>query len=431
MSLRSISRIQIGLADELKPLVPPGDDPAAASAIANFALAQHTVFDKKLRRFLATGAAIGLSLAALTGCTSLPTDKVQTAITIVATATSAEPRVALSDSLAAELTNMAKQSKRPGDATVRVVFSATGDISTKDLTPLRPNGQVQHATADADRQIAASVHGLADQLAEARAGQPGLDLLGLLDRASQVPGDIAVISSGITTAAPVDLRVVGWNTKPDSVIDSIARQGLLPHLAGRHVTFHGLGIAGESQQPRLPPFARTMVEQLWTGICQRAEAASCTVAHDAPSAAAPVSTLPVPVVPVPDAITEGGCPVWASLSDHTLHFSPESAVLPANADDALRPIVVSAASCDIQSIDITGHIADTGSGQDDSDLSGRRARAVAERLVALGLPTRQLGSVTGKGASEPVMPDIVGGVLDELRAQQNRRVELTFHRGGQ
>ncbi|QLY30398.1 hypothetical protein H0264_35635 [Nocardia huaxiensis] len=52
MSSDSISYVQIGLADDLKPMVPPGDDPAAASAIANFALAQQTVFDTKLRRFL-------------------------------------------------------------------------------------------------------------------------------------------------------------------------------------------------------------------------------------------------------------------------------------------------------------------------------------------------------------------------------------------
>ncbi|MBF6276392.1 MULTISPECIES: OmpA family protein [Nocardia] len=387
---------------------------------------------RRVRAGLAAGVAILLSLATLlgmTGCTSHPTDKAPAAITIVVTTTSAEPRTALPDSLISKLTTMAKQSKRPGDAAVHVLTSATGTVTTKDLTPLRPNGQVQHATADADRQITASLHELANTLANNRADQPGLDLLDLLDRASQLPGDIAVISSGITTAAPVDLRVIGWNIKPDSIIDSIGRQGRIPNLQGRHVTFHGLGIAAGSQ-PGLPPFARTVVEQLWAGICQRAGAASCVVAHGAPSALAPVATMPVPVVPVPDAITEGGCPVWANLNDSMLHFAPESAVLPANADDALRPIVASAASCDVQSIDITGFIADTGSGRDDSDLSGQRARAVADRLVALGLPTRQLGTVTGKGASEPVVPDIVGGVFDELRAQQNRRVELTFHRGG-
>ncbi|MGV9834266.1 OmpA family protein [Nocardia niigatensis] len=388
---------------------------------------------RRIRAGLTAGAAIILSLVFLggvIGCTTTPADTVPSAITIVATATSAEPRVALPDSLVTELTDMAKQSKRTGDATVRIVTSATGGTAgTRDLTPMRSNGQVQHAPADADRQIASAVNNLADLAADAQADQPSLDALGLLDHASELPGDIAFVSSGISTAAPVDLRVIGWGAKPDSIIDSIVRQGRLPNLSGRHVTFYGLGVAAGSQ-PSLPPFARTLVEQLWTGICQRAGAASCVVAHDAPSPVAPVATLPVPVVPVPDAITEGGCPVWASLSDATLHFAPESATLPANADDALSPIVQAASRCNVQSINITGHIADTGSGRDDTDLSGRRAHAVADRLVALGLPIQTLGLVTGKGAAEPVIPNLVNGAFDEQRAEQNRRVELIFHRAG-
>ncbi len=364
----------------------------------------------------------------LIGCTAVSADEVPSTITVAATATSAEPRAALPDSLVTKLTDMAKQSKRTGDATVRVVSSATGEITTKDLTPRRPNGQVQHAAADADRQITASVRELANAVADARADRPGLDLLGLLDRASQLPGELHVVSSGITTVAPVDLRVVGWNAKTDSVIDSIARQGRLPSLSGRHVTFHGLGIAAGSQQG-LPPFARTLVEQLWVSICQRAGAASCVVSHDTPSAAAPVATMPVPVMPVPDAITEGSCPVWASLNDGTLHFAPESAVLPAEADDQLRPIVDAMSRCDIQGIDITGHIADTGTGDTRNNLSERRARAVADRLVALGLPTELLGIVSGRDAREPIIPNFTDNHFDEAKAQQNRRVELTFHHG--
>ncbi|WP_280442610.1 OmpA family protein [Nocardia brasiliensis] len=350
------------------------------------------------------------------------------AITVVATATSAEPRPALPDSLTTDLTKVARRSKKVGDATIHLIISTTGETTTKDLTPLRSNSQVQHTAADADRQIRTSVGELTDTIANARADRPGLDLLGLLDRASQLPGDLHIVSSGITTVAPVDLRIIGWNPDVDSVIDSIVRQGHLPTLSGRHVTFHGLGIAAGSQ-PSLPPFARTLVERLWTGICQRAEAASCVVAHDAPSAAAPMATMPVPVVPVPDAITEGGCPVWASLSDAVLHFSPGSAALPANADDALRPIAEAAARCDVRSIDVTGHIADTGAGRDDGDLSGQRARAVADRLAVLGLQRDQIGMVAGHGATEPVTPNFTSGVFDEAKAAQNRRVELTFDRG--
>ncbi|MBF6099325.1 OmpA family protein [Nocardia cyriacigeorgica] len=371
-----------------------------------------------------------LPLFGAIGCTAAPAGTPSSTITIAATATSAEPRIALPDSLVTAMTSMAERSKRSGDAIVRVVSSATGMVTTRDLTPLRSNGQVQHAHADADRQITASVRELADTIADVHTDRPGLDLLGLLDRVSQLPGDLHVVSSGINTAAPIDLRVVGWNAKPDSVIDSIARQGRLPSMSGRHVTFHGLGIAAGSQ-PVLPPFARALVEQLWTGICQRAGATSCVVSHDTSAAAAPLATMPVPVVPVPDAITDSGsgCPVWTSLNDQTLHFAPESALLPANADDQLRPIVDAISRCAVQSIDVTGHIADTGTGDTRNNLSERRARAVADRLVALGLPPELLRAVYGRDAREPIVPNFTNNQFDEAKAQQNRRVELTFHHG--
>lgn len=127
--------------------------------------------------------------------------------------------------------------------------------------------------------------------------------------------------------------------------------------------------------------------------------ATCTVAHGAPTAAPPLFTLPVPVVPVPTAITEGGCPVWPNLSDSVLHFAGGSAVLPATADEALRPIVQAAARCDIQALDTTGHIADTGDGDDHDDLAGRRARAMADGLLALGLPPELIGTVSGRSAA--------------------------------
>lgn len=224
----------------------------------------------------------------------------------------------------------------------------------------------------------------------------------------------------------MDFRVIGWNTNPASVVDSIARQGQMPNLTGRHVTFHGLGVAAGSQ-PSLPPFARTMIERVWVGICQRAQATSCTVAHDTPSAAAPVATMPVPVVEVPQAITENGCPVWLNLSDAVLHFAGGSAALPASADDALRPIVEATSRCNVSSLDVIGHIADTGDGNDHNDLAGRRARAVADRLVTLGLRRDLLKMVTGRGAHEPIAPNFTGGSFSEAAAEKNRRVEIVFH----
>lgn len=64
------------------------------------------------------------------------------------------------------LTAMAKQSKRKDDDTVRIVPSANGAASSTDLTTLRPNGQVQHASADADRQIDSAIQKLGTTLGD-------------------------------------------------------------------------------------------------------------------------------------------------------------------------------------------------------------------------------------------------------------------------
>ncbi|MGV9617191.1 hypothetical protein [Nocardia xishanensis] len=107
----------------------------------------------------------------------------------MATATSAEPRAALPESLTTKLTKIAKQSKRSGDATVRVVLSTTGTITTADLTPLRPSGQVQHATGDAERRVAASV------LHQAAGTRPACDSLPPQPKTLQVRNQEAALPS--------------------------------------------------------------------------------------------------------------------------------------------------------------------------------------------------------------------------------------------
>ncbi|WP_280483564.1 OmpA family protein [Nocardia farcinica] len=382
-------------------------------------------FFSKLTSMVAPMTAAGVMLSGVSGCTA-PAGSSPTAITIVATATAAEPAPALPDSLNARLAAMAKAAKRPGQAVVTIITSGSGPVTTIDLVPTRANGQVQHAAVDAERQIQAALGEVNSVLLQSRADQPGLDLLGLLDRATQRPGEVHVISSGVSTTAPVDLRVVGWNTKPDATIDSIDRQGRIPSATDHHVTFYGLGVVAGSQ-PALPPFARSLLDKLWLGICARSGAAGCASEPGSITLRPPSSTLHVPEVPVPDAVTDDGCPAWASLSDTVLKFAPDSADLPADADNALRPLVDAARRCNVARIDLVGHIADTGTGDTRGDLAGRRARAVADRLLGLGLPPTLIGSVTGRDAREPVVPNFApDGSFDEAKARQNRRVELTF-----
>ncbi|WP_433683360.1 OmpA family protein [Nocardia sp. CA-119907] len=369
-----------------------------------------------------------LSIGLLTACAPANPSASTQSVTFVLTATSAEPRPSLPASVRSSLSEQAAQAKNAGDATVHVISSGAGAILAKDLAPMRGN-QIEHAPAERDRKIVAALDDLARQIADVTADRPGLDLLTLLDRASELPSNnIHVVSSGISTEDPVDMRALGWNFKPAAVVDAVDAQGLLPNLSGRHVTFHNLGAAAGSQL-RLSPASRDAVTGLWLAMCARA-GATCTAVTDASGMDAPIAKLPVPVVPLSTSVTDGGCPVWASLSDEVLQFAPRSAVLPDDADNTLRPVVEAARRCNVRSIDIAGHVADLGQGNEIGDISGQRARAVADRLVALGLPKDALGSVTGRGNREPVVINFTDGQFDESKARFNRRCELTYHRAG-
>ncbi|MGW5922328.1 OmpA family protein [Nocardia fluminea] len=365
----------------------------------------------------------------VSGCTPEPMMEANS-IVLVATSTSAEPLPTIPISLETELVAYAKASKKPGHALVRIVSSVGRPAIERDLTPLRGE-EVENGSAS-DRKIRENLDALEVDLANLQASAPGLDVIGPLDMAGQYPGSrIVVLSSGLSTAAPVDMARLGWNFDRAAVADSVHRQGLL-ELSGKDVTFYGLGVTGGSVQPRLPSYARNLLEELWIAVCQKAGAAGCTIGKDAPSTAAPKATLPVPMVPVPAAYTDAsGCPVWQRLDEAVL-FEADSAALTQPADDVLRPVVLWAERCAVSagSVAVVGHIAATlGDPSDSSNLSGRRARAVADRLRSLGLPPKLLGAVEGRGSSDPVLPNLTReGQFIEAAAEHNRRVEIFLNR---
>ncbi|MEW1735849.1 OmpA family protein [Nocardia beijingensis] len=382
-----------------------------------------------VRHSLALAFAAVMVVLYLTACGADPTPT-PPPIVIVASATSAEPLPTIPTPIEAELASYARQAKHPGDALVRIVSSVDGPVIDRDLTPLRGK-DVEHGNAK-DRKIHENIAALNQDLAGLHAPAPGLDVAGPLDRASQYPGSrIVVLSSGLSTVAPVDLVALaanGWTFDPAQVSDSVQRQERL-NLTGHHVTFAGLGVVGGSTQPRLPAFARKQLEALWIQICEKAGADRCVVAESEPETAPPQATLPVPIVPVPAAYTDAdGCTRYAQLDDQTLHFAADSAALPDSADEVLRPLVESARRCRVRQVDVIGHIACTTlDGRDSSNLSGRRADAVASRLVTLGLPPSLLGQVVGRGADEPVIPNLTpDGQFIESAAVLNRRVEVTL-----
>ncbi|MDF2272146.1 OmpA family protein [Streptomyces coacervatus] len=375
-----------------------------------------------------TAVAVASTAVAATGCSSphhKPAD-----VTVAVTATSAEPAPALPESVMKELHQAAAASKRPGDAVVRLLVGggARPQLAfAADLTPRRSNGAVEHSPRQREGKIQKGLEAFDSRLRTARSGAPGLDLLNLLDRAARVQSHtrIIVISSGLSTADPVDYRQLGLSGDPQKVAADLKARHLLPDLSGHQISFAGLGETAGGQSA-LPPAARQTLQETWRRICTLADASSCQVIDELAAAMPPTATKPVPRINVPLTVTRPGPRPGsqkASLPDTVLGFRADSAALSPAADAALRPLVQLINTRHLRA-DITGHVADVGPGHDGMQLSLRRARAVADRLVALGAPRGALRSVTGRGDLDPVIHNWTNGSFNEALASRNRRTEV-------
>lgn len=102
-------------------------------------------------------------------------------------------------------------------------------------------------------------------------------------------------------------------------------------------------------------------------------------------------------------------------------FDVDSAELNAGAETALTGISQTISQYEGGSLSITGHTDDIADDAYNQDLSQRRAQAVADRLGALTDLSAWEVTVSGKGESEPRVPND----SDEAR-QVNRRVEIVI-----
>ncbi|ROL57599.1 OmpA family protein [Bacteroidetes/Chlorobi group bacterium MS-B_bin-24] len=73
-------------------------------------------------------------------------------------------------------------------------------------------------------------------------------------------------------------------------------------------------------------------------------------------------------------------------------------------------------------IGLIGHTDTRGSDALNMTLSKRRAKAVYDMLVKLGVNRKQIIQVEGKGKKEPIYPN----ETEEYQFRENRRVELIF-----
>jgi hypothetical protein len=322
------------------------------------------------------GLSAGLFAVSVSACgPSQAPQAIIIAASASATATANEPAPELSAGIVQMLQSAGAASTK---ATACVVAPGTGQPTILPLTPRRADGHVDFGPRPS-LVLAANVAAV-QRAVEQEAAHGPFDLLNTMAAAAGVAppsATLVVISSGLSTAGGLDMRQVGWDANPQSVASHLKTRGLLPDLTGYRVVFSGLAdVAG--RQAALPLPQRTTLVSYWMAICRASGAASC-VTDDLTRADPPShSTIGVPVVAVP-AVTSVHGPGATTVA---LPDSLNSATLLSSADSIVQPI----ADQDLQ-LSITGHASpDGGTRAYNEALSIRRAMAVRNRLLALGLP---------------------------------------------
>ena len=115
-----------------------------------------------------------------------------------------------------------------------------------------------------------------------------------------------------------------------------------------------------------------------------------------------------------------GKSVTITLASDVL-FDSDSADLSAQADTTLKKAADQLSTYPGGQVTIVGHTHDVADDAHNQDLSNRRAQAVADRLGQLTSMSAYSVSVSGKGESEPRVPNDSDG-----NRQLNRRVEITL-----
>ncbi|MBI3217570.1 MAG: OmpA family protein [Mycobacterium sp.] len=369
-----------------------------------------------------------LLLATLTGCAASSSPSV----TIVVTASAAEPAPSLDKPIAQALTNRALATLSPGGGAVDIVVAGRPDVVTVDLTPTRKTTagtEVETKPETAQRLVASHLDELTATLASITPGIGELDLLTVYDRGlrhTENGGTVIVQSSGVQTRSPLDLNALGWSFDPQVVVADLKAKNLIPDATGKRVAMYGIGVALGSQPPLARP-QRQLLQQLWREICMAGGAASCEVADTDTSMTLPVSTLPVSIVAVPALGTpQSACTASALSIPDTVLFAADSPALRPGADDVLARLATELSTCPTGAqVHIIGHTADVDPHHvDGQDLSDQRAFVCRDRLIAHGVPPSLFTEVRGVADTQPRVADIVDGVFQETLAVLNRRVDV-------
>lgn len=257
---------------------------------------------------------------------------------------------------------------------------------------------------------------------------PEADVLGALGEAARITpegGTVVLIDSGLQTTGQIRFQDPGtFGADPAEFVTYLQQRSLMPNLSGRAVVLVGLGNTAEPQQ-QLDASLRSRVTSLWQAVVSAA-GASCVQVLDTAAGRTSVTTdVPVTPVALPTVDPFQPCGETVLHDGDTVGFIGDQANFrdPAAARATLQKLA------DLligghQQVTLIGTTAKAGN--DESSrvrLSERRAEAVKQVLVELGVPAERI-TTKGVGTQWPdrvndIAPD---GSLIPWAAALNRSV---------
>ena len=372
-----------------------------------------------LRRLAAAVGSLAV-VATAAGCSAAEAAEPTGAIAVVLGARSNMPSPVLDGDAAAALDTAVQ------DQSLAVFVIADGDPAVEGKEQLETAGENEVAR-DGDRQEWREW--VERAFASAAAQEEETDLLGALDLAaraiSSAPGDhtIVVVDSGLSTAGDLDFATQPGllDADPQELADGLAAADVLPDLTGVRVVVQGIGDTAEPQEELGTAQRRHLVE-LWQAILDTAGATEVAV-EQTPLSGFPSDALPwVTPVGLPEPAQCVGGAIELSGADVAFQADSAEFVDPAAARAVLEPIADQLRAAGLTAT-LTGTTARVGELSGQVELSERRAQAVSDELVDLGVPASALTAV-GLGSEFPgyVQDHDAAGTLLPGPAGENRKV---------
>jgi len=251
--------------------------------------------------------------------------------------------------------------------------------------------------------------------------------LGLAWLRGQGGGTLVLEDSGLGTTGWLDYRTTGLlGANSEELVSYAQENGELPDARGLAVLLVGIGYtAGDQQQ--LDEASRANLVAQWTDLL---EAAGACVSVDptpltgpAPAKAPPVGSVPVPTLAPPS----GLCGETLGSTEVAFVVGTSRLASPSAAESSMER-VVNQLILSREVVTISGTTSSEGGSQINMPLSLARANRVAQLMVGMGLPARQIDKVVGLGSDFPgYIPDTnAAGQLLPGPAAANRKVMITW-----